>query len=1767
MMVKSRVFRVFFRRAHALTQRVGTALLVFSMLFSSFGGIDIFFGIQTPLAPTSVGAAYTGKQLRTIEYNLGNGSENTVRASGVLSYAGTSWNTTKATAGKKNIVIEGSGIRVTQAYLDVSHQISASVNVTAHQVVFDADHSAGAGTDERVEELAANLAWVGSGLSGYLRGTHDVTAFFATTSDAQWNAGVGVVAGVATTFSAAANRTLTTVKLVITYEQDFSSSVHEEVKTVRLPLDSTNGTDTGSRQAVCVAGATCGFTYDTRNLPDWTLDADMLDVFVEFSMKSDSALITSITPQIVGGAAGSTYSSGETIADDTAVRVTWRPAIGAPNFTRNTLQTLNVVNSAGTAPLHVLGGEVVVTYRYSTGASEQSETLRYFVDQDTTSPGTATSTFRSIAPVIANSGRAVKHIWYRIHSSPYQAATLTIGGQVGTSTKKFNSYTLTGTNARSADTPMIIYDMSADAEKLFDNTVTIAGESRSSVANGPVGVEFFVTYTWDGDTASTVTKSVTYAAAMQGVNAVANGWNNRPVSIELPETVTKTYRSAYLSSQYRHFNGTTITVGTATLGVNASTTVITRIGDTEAHNTRYVVLIASSTLAASDTILWRTRTLEVNESRSVANYAHFSNEVVITYDAALGEDGATIPKKQLRTVEYVLGRSTDATLRTSGTQTWAGNTWGTIKAGAGTRGIVINGYNIRVVHAFVETSFYTTASANVTNLHVTLDAGGTSSSGTDVPVGEAVGVAIFSTTGLTGHIRGTHDVTALFDRQSDSAWAAGVPVVGSMQVTQSAGSRSLSTMKLVVTYESDYTLVPHNEVKTVRFPLDSTNGTDTGSRTTACPSGAICGFTYIANIPDAIADADILDVHFDMHAEVNSSAASDFDFQIVGMSTPSNTFPWGENINDDNTVDVLYQPPIGGGGFQRNTTQTLNVGNGTAPLNVLGGEIVVTYRFSTGAPVQTETVRYFNHQTTATPGTTRVNFSTITPTLSNGEVSVKNLWFKVHTTPYGSGNLTLYSRVGTSTEKSKAYAIATGNRAGNTPTIIHDMSADAGNFFAATTTIAGGAQYSVSTAASNIGAETYITFTWNGSLGGTTTRTVLFSAAQQGVTSVANTWTNRTLHIELPEDVTKTYRSAYVRANYLHSRAATTITLGTFTMDQGLLPTTITENGDTEAFNATYFDPLSSALFSGGENILWKDRVIDVGSTRSVANYAYSSNIAVVTYDAAQEYKIPTFSQGYYRIYADNNALTPSDAWPPGALSLGENTEVTAANDPPWNGVNLRVRMALQVATTTMLADSTAFKLQYAPRVTSCGAISSWSDLGAPGSGSVWRGYNAAPVDGTDLSIDPPNPGDLLLSVSSRAGVYGEANPTPLNPFAVAVGEYAEYDWNIQNNNAATNTPYCFRMTKSDGTPFFAYDFYPTIRTAGYTALSRNWRWYDDATSETPTIPLAGENIAPSDVSNGNTIKLRMTLNEVAGSGGVNQRFKVQYSEWADFSLGVTDLIATTSCTVNSIWCYGDGVDTDDTSLSTLLLTDSMALGRHNESGTLPSTMAPLANTATEFEFTLKHAGARANATYFFRLWDVVNDRPVALAGGASYPSLSTEGALITATISGLATSTATEGATTDVGTTATGIPFGNIPIGTAGVIAGQRLTISTNATEGYQVFLKANGPMISSFGTTIPNISSENTSPLGWALACNALSTGCWGYHSGDDTLYGGSTRFLVDDTYAQLSTTTLDEIVYNSGPVDLESTDVLFRVEAHESQTAGQYTTQLQYIVVPIF
>jgi hypothetical protein len=598
-----------------------------------------------------------------------------------------------------------------------------------------------------------------------------------------------------------------------------------------------------------------------------------------------------------------------------------------------------------------------------------------------------------------------------------------------------------------------------------------------------------------------------------------------------------------------------------------------------------------------------------------------------------------------------------------------------------------------------------------------------------------------------------------------------------------------------------------------------------------------------------------------------------------------------------------------------------------------------------------------------------------------------------------------------------------------------------------------------------------------------------------------------------------------------------------------------------------------------GQDGKWDFSLVDNGAP---ANTTYcfrmvkSDSTLLDTYTVVPELTtatIPIYAQNYFRVYADNDALLPTDPWPLGAVDLGENTSVTSADSPIASGENMRLRMSVQVSATGTLALSQAFRLQYGTLVSTCGAIGSWADIGAPGSGSIWRGFGATPADGTALSGNPPTGGDLKLSVADRAATYEESNDTAVNPFAVAVGEDVEYDWNIENNGATGATNYCFRMVLQPAAVLGSYNFYPVIRTAGFRPKSQNWRWYDDETNETPTTALAAENIAPANVENGNLIKLRLAVKETANIAGANTKLRLQYSTFSDFSSGVFTVDATSTCTGASLWCYADGVDTDNTVITTKTLSDADACsggagngcGTHNEASSTASTFTHAALAATEYEFTIRQSGANTNTVYYFRAYDSVNDVPVPINTGESYPSLVTKGGTLTFTVDGLPTSTVTEGVTTDITTTATGIPFGTLAIGSQ-IEGAQRLTTTTDASQGYQIFLQQESGFLSNNGAEILGVTGTNASPSSWAAGCLVSADGCYGYHAGDDTLAGGSSRFLTDDTYAKLENASR-EVIFSSVPVASEAIDIVFKTQITNQQAAGTYDSTLMYIVVPVF
>ncbi len=358
-----------------------------------------------------------------------------------------------------------------------------------------------------------------------------------------------------------------------------------------------------------------------------------------------------------------------------------------------------------------------------------------------------------------------------------------------------------------------------------------------------------------------------------------------------------------------------------------------------------------------------------------------------------------------------------------------------------------------------------------------------------------------------------------------------------------------------------------------------------------------------------------------------------------------------------------------------------------------------------------------------------------------------------------------------------------------------------------------------------------------------------------------------------------------------------------------------------------------------------------------------------------------------------------------------------------------------------------------------------------------------------------------------------------------------------------------------------------------YEPKSQNWRWYGDETNETPTSALALENVAPTNVENVDSIKLRIAVAETADIGSTGVKLRLQFSTASDFSSGVYFVADQSMCVGGSAWCYADGAGADNALITTGLLSDTDSCvasvgdgcGTHNEYATTSSAHTHVKSAIAEYEFTIQQYGAEINTVYFFRLVDVVSSSTVPLNTGESYPSLVTGGSSLEFTINGINSGTATEGDTTAVTTTSTTIPFGSLALDTP-VVAAQRLTVSTNGTQGYKVYAYERQAFLSEVGATIAPVSGTNETPVGWSTGCDISAEGCYGYHSGEDVLEGGSTRFAANDTFAQFSDEPR-EVAFNSGPIENKSTDILYRVQVRDQQEGGIYNSSIVYIVTPIF
>jgi len=375
-----------------------------------------------------------------------------------------------------------------------------------------------------------------------------------------------------------------------------------------------------------------------------------------------------------------------------------------------------------------------------------------------------------------------------------------------------------------------------------------------------------------------------------------------------------------------------------------------------------------------------------------------------------------------------------------------------------------------------------------------------------------------------------------------------------------------------------------------------------------------------------------------------------------------------------------------------------------------------------------------------------------------------------------------------------------------------------------------------------------------------------------------------------------------------------------------------------------------------------------------------------------------------------------------------------------------------------------------------------------------------------------------------------------------------------------------------DSDPFDPRGYLVWDDSPDYTPRSQDWRWFHDEKSETPsdrnltstnTMPVIGPN---------NILKLRLTVKETGGLAGQNVKMRLEYSTYSDFSADVWPVGEIGSTT--SAWNYGDGADNDNDPITTHLVFDADALATHNESGLSFSDYAHATGSAAEWEFTIhNHDGeaytAENERVYYFRpradydLLGLPGEKAVVYNDSEIYPSVMVSTSSLTFVISGLPAGTATEGVVTDIASSPLTINYGSLPWGAA-VNSAQRLVVTTNAEQGYRIFVKQRQDLTSQNGSSIYPISYPNSSPAAWNINPNVSG---FGYHTGDETLTGVSpSRFAPDNTYARFDS-VFDEIGYHPLPAQDDVFDMVYRLEITNMQASGEYETGINYVVIPNF
>lgn len=195
-----------------------------------------------------------------------------------------------------------------------------------------------------------------------------------------------------------------------------------------------------------------------------------------------------------------------------------------------------------------------------------------------------------------------------------------------------------------------------------------------------------------------------------------------------------------------------------------------------------------------------------------------------------------------------------------------------------------------------------------------------------------------------------------------------------------------------------------------------------------------------------------------------------------------------------------------------------------------------------------------------------------------------------------------------------------------------------------------------------------------------------------------------------------------------------------------------------------------------------------------------------------------------------------------------------------------------------------------------------------------------------------------------------------------------------------------------------------------YSPWLRNWRFYQNTDAVQPTTDLAAENTAPTGITPTQQLRLRVQFEERSGQGqsGTTARKRLQYV--SSSTCPAVDSCANSNWTnVDSqggagIWRhFNNATPADDAAITSSLLTttgcSATQLGRYYEQSATTTAFINSSLNCAEHDYTVEFNGTKNGLTYYFRMYDEDQAKPVrrlqlsgtgqcAGSSACTYPSL-----------------------------------------------------------------------------------------------------------------------------------------------------------------------------------